>query len=141
MKKFKSLSFVVAVALLLLGAGPLRPAFADCDGSTFLTRAMVSVSTTPASPTTIFATSGPGPMSCVQIMLHWSGSGTYPNSEFLLLSESSTGFSTSGSTGTFRLPAGQRPSDFFNLGGYRGPLYGVVIGTTSPMNVSVLRKK
>lgn len=141
MKKFKSLSFVVVGSLLLLAAGPLRPAFADCDGSTFVTKAMVAVSTTPASPTTLLATSAPGPVSCVQIMLHWSGAGTYPNSEFLLLSDSSSGFSTSATTGTIRIPAGQRPSDFLDLGQWRGPLYGVVIGTTSAQNVSVLRKK
>lgn len=139
MKKFKSLSFVMAAVLLLSGAGPLPSAFAECSATALQTKVMVAVSTTPASPTQLLAATN---TSCgeVYLMLHWSGTGTYPNSEFLLLSDSSSGFSTSATTGTVRIPAGQRPSDFLSLGLYRGPLYAVVIGTTSAMNVSVIRK-
>lgn len=141
MKKFKTLSFVIGAALLFITVGPLRSAFAECHGSTILTKAMVAVSTTPSSPTTLFATSAPGAPACVQIMLHWSGSGTYPNSEYLLISDSSSGFSNSATTGTIRVAAGQRPSDFFDLGEYIGPLYAVVIGTSAAQNVSVFRKR
>lgn len=139
MKKFRKLRYVVAGALLLLAAGPLRPAFAWFDSTYLETASMVAVSTTPTLPTTILAATAGG--ANVKLMLNWSGSGTYPNSEYLLISSNSTGISTQATNGTIRIPAGQRPSDFIDLGDYKGPIYGVVLGTTSAQNVSVLRKK
>lgn len=139
-KSFKTLSFVSAAVLLLLGAGPLRPAFGACRGTSFGSKTMVSVSTTVASPTTILSVTQ-GACQEVKLMLVWSGSGTKPNGEYLLLSDSASGFSNVASTGTFRIPAGNLANEFFDLGEYAGPLYGVVIGTTSAQNVAVLRKK
>lgn len=139
MKNFKKLRNVLGVSLLFIGAGTPRLFAGWFSGTELETKSMVSVSTAPASPTTIL--SGTNGNADVLIMLHWSGSGTYPNSEFLLLSNSSTGFSNSASTGTVRIPAGQEPHHFINLGDYRGALYGVVIGTSAAQNVSVIRKK
>lgn len=144
MKKFKSLSVVFAGALLLTAAWPLRPAMAECRGTNLATKTMVAVSTTITSPTTLIAAGSLGACQEVKILLHWSGSGTKPNSEFLLLSDT-TSFSNSASTGTFRIPAGNLPDEFFNLGEYAGPLFAVVIGTTgagtSLPNVSLIKKK
>lgn len=140
MTKSSKLLIAFIGGLLLSAAGPLRPAFAECMATNLGTPTVVAVSTTMASATTILA---PTNLSCadVQIMLNWSGSGTYPNGEYLLLSDSSVGISSNTSSGTFRIPAGQRPSDFLNIGSYKGPLYGVVMGTTSAQGVFVIRKK
>lgn len=139
-KTFKTLSFVIVGALLLTAAGPLRPAFGACRGTSFGTKTLVSVSTTPASPTTILAPTQ-GACQEVKLLLLWSGSGTKPNGEYLLLSDTSSGFSTSVTTGTFRIPAGNSTNEFLDLGEYAGPLYGVIVGTTSAQAVSVVRKK
>lgn len=103
------------------------------------TAQMVSVSTTPSSPTTLLSAVNRG--GSVYVLLHWSGSGTKPNGEYLLLSSSSSGFSTSASTGTARIPAGNSIDAGLYLGTYNGPLYGVVVGTTTAQNVTVIRKK
>lgn len=103
------------------------------------TAQMVSVSTTITSPTTLLSPVNRG--GSVYIMLHWSGSGTKPNGEYLLLSSASSGFSNSASTGTARIPAGNSIDAGLYLGTYNGPLYGVVIGTTSAQSVTVIRKK
>ena len=141
MKKFKSLSFAVVAALLLLGAGPLQPAFADCRGASLATKSTVAVSTTIGSPTTLIAAGALGTCQEVWVMLNWSGTGTKPNGEYLLLSDTSTGISSSTTTGTFRIPAGNSPSEFFRLGEYAGPLFAIAQGTTSALNVSILKKK
>lgn len=136
----KSTKFLLGFVggLLLSVVVPLRAVHA-LDTTVFDQATQVNVSTIVASPTQIlpavYATSD------VMIMLNWSGSGTYPNNEFLLLSSSGTALSTSTTAGTFRIPAGNRPSDFISLNNYRGPLYGVVLGTTSAQIVSVMRKK
>lgn len=136
MKRMKTLSAVALGGLLLLVAGPRRP----CLAGTYLeTNTQVSVSTTPSSPTQIIAaTTWQGD---VGVLLIWSGSGTKPNGEYLLLSSSNSGFSTSASTGTARVPASNLESERLWLKDYTGPLYGVIVGTTSAQNVSVIRKK
>lgn len=136
MKKFKTLSFAVAVVLLLLGAGPLRSA---CAATYLETSLMVAVSTTVSSPTTIVSATNWA--ADVGILLNWSGSGTKPNGEYLLLSSSNSGFSNVASTGTARIAADNSEASRLWLNNYNGPLYGVVIGTTSAQNVSVIRKK
>ena len=134
--KSRTLRAALAAAFLLIAGGPLRPATA----ATYLeTSTMVAVSTTPSSPTQILAATNWS--ADVGILLNWSGSGTKPNNEYLLLSSSNSGFSTSASTGTARIVAGNSESERVWLTNYTGPLYGVVIGTTSAQNVSVVRKK
>ena len=136
MVKIKKLLRGFAVASLLIGAAPLHHAFA----ATYLeTSKMVSVSTTPASPTLIIAATTW--QADVGILLNWSGSGTKPNGEYLLLSSASTGFNTSASSGTARVVAGNSESERMWLTNYSGPLYGVIVGTTSAQTVSVLRRK
>lgn len=141
MKKFKTLSLVVAGVLLLTVAGLLRPAFGECRGVSLSSKVMVAISTTATLPTTILAGGALGACQEVKILLHWSGAGTKPNNEYLLLSDTASGFSTSATTGTLRIPAGNLPNEFFNLGEYAGPLYGVVTGTAAVLNVSVYKKK
>ncbi len=136
MTKSKMLRNVFAAALLLFAAGPLRPAF----GWTYLeTNTQVAVSTTITTPTTLIAASNWSAE--VGILPIWSGAGTKPNSEYLLLSSSLTGFSNVASTGTARVAAGSLESDRLWLTNYSGPLYAVAIGTTTAINVSVIRKK
>lgn len=142
MKKFKTFPFAFVVALLLLAAGPPRPAFADCRGAYMETASMVLVSTTVALPTRLLNSTDGQP--CVDILLNWSGTGTKPNNEFLLVQTSSFGFSSSASTGTVRIPAGNSMSDAYSFGEYRGQLWAVVIGTTGAgvaPTVAVIRKK
>lgn len=144
MKKFKTLSIAIATVLLLIGAGPSRFAFAECRATSLSLKSMVAVSTNIASPTTLISPTI-GACQEVKLLLHWSGSGTKPNNEYLLLSDTNSGFSSSASTGSIRIPAGNLPNEFFDLGEYAGPLYAVVIGTTgagtTAPNVSVLKRK
>lgn len=141
MKKFKSLSFVVALAGMLLASSLGSSAFAECRGTSLGTKSHVAISTTLASPTTLIAPGALGSCQEVWIMLNWSGSGTKPNGEYMLLSDSSTGISTSATNGTIHIPAGNAPNEFFRLGEYAGPLYAVVQGTTSAMTAEILKKK
>lgn len=137
MKKFKSLSIVIVAALLLNGAGPLQSAFAECRGTQLDKKVVIAVSTIVASPSTIIAPGSLGACQEVKLMLLWSGSGTKPNGEYLLLSDTNSGFV---STGTLRIPAGSAANEYFDLGEYAGPLYGVVVGTSSAF-VSLYKKK
>jgi hypothetical protein len=130
----KLLRSAFAVGALLSGA--LLPAVGY--GASINISDMVAVSTTPASPTKII--DGSIGRSTVKIMLHWSGSGTYPNGEFLLLRSDSSDFNTSATTGTARIPAGQRPSDFIEID-VNSNLYGVIVGTTGAQNVTVIRTR
>jgi hypothetical protein len=138
MNYFKKLRDVVMGCLLLIGAGAL-PASAWFTPTYFETNKVVSVATTPATPTLILADS-PGDAS-VKLMLHWGGTGTKPNGEYLLLSDSNVAISTSSTVGAARIPAGNSVNEIYDLGDYRGAVYGVVLGTTSAQLVSVIRKR
>lgn len=137
----RSIIFLLA-AFFCLGPGLIRAASPNCYDTNFTyfeTASRVSVSTTPTSATKILtAVSGP---SWVWVRLQWSGSGTLPNSEFLLLSQSSTTFSVSTTTGTARIVASNEQNNIFEIGCYSGDLYAVVTGTTAAQNVEVFRKR
>lgn len=135
MNKIKKLpTIVLAAALLLLGAGSLRPVFAAVY---FDVSSQVSISTITTSPTLLLAPTNT-PYAAVRLIC------TQLNvvGENVLLSSSATGFSTSVTTGTARLPClpyTVQQLDFF-IDDYTGPLY-AVSNSTYPMNVSVWRKK
>lgn len=136
MNKFQKLLFGFVGGVALGALLPWRTAHAIGDTTLFDTAKQISVATTTASPTLILSSIYSS--ADVALMLNWSGSGTFPNNEYLLLDSKNTNFT---STGTLKIPAGQRPSDYLYLNNYRGPLYGVVVGTTSAQTVFVLRKK
>ncbi len=135
MQKLK-LRYVFAVALLLPAAWPLRSA---CAATFIETTSMVQVSTTVSQPSLIIA--GTQWTADVGILFNWSGAGTKPNGEYLLLSSSSTGLSSATANGTARISAGNLESERVWLTNYTGPLYGVMIGTTATPTVSIIRKK
>ena len=139
----KNSLFIVGLAVFL-GFAFCRNAAADtpnCSDHRFTyfdVKNRVAVSTTPSAPTKILtAVSGPA---WVQIRLRWSGSGTLPNGENLLLSNSSTTFSVSFTTGTSGILATNEPN-MFDLGCYSGNLYGLIVGSTSAQNAEVFRKR
>lgn len=135
MKKIKTLSFAFAGALLLLVAGPPRPAFA---GTYFDVNRIVNVSTDPTKPSVLISTQGTVPYADVRILCtQFNVAG-----EYLLVDASSTSFSTSATTGTARipcLPATVQQLDFW-LNDWRSGLYGVVT-TTYTIPVNVWRKR
>lgn len=135
MKKFKQLSFIVAVALLLNGAGPLRSLFA---ATTYFDVALqVNVSSQPAAPTLLLAAIN-APYADVRIICtQYNLAG-----ENILLSSSASGFNTSVTTGTARvpcLPPTVQQLDIF-LDNYSGPLYAVA-NATYTIPVTVFRKR
>ena len=136
-KKLMSPAVMLGVSLFLT-AGPLHPAWAFMG--TYIDGSQVAVATTPATPTKLISAC-PTAAGDVGILPFWSGSGTKPNGEYLLLSSENVALSTLTNSGTLRIPAGNLESERIWLKDYVGALYGVVIGTSSSMNVSVIRKR
>lgn len=134
MKKFKTLSFIVAAASLLIGAGPLRSV---CAGTYFDVASIVMVSSTTAQPSTLLA---PGNQAEADVRILCTQLNQV--GETILIRSSSTGFSTSLTTGTARIPClpnTVQQLDFF-IDDYRGPLYAITT-STYPIPVSIWRKK
>jgi hypothetical protein len=89
----------------------------------------VTVSTIPTSATQLFTASEWGRTIGQSWILN--------DSSFNLAISPDTNITTNTVSGLFYIPA----STLFDLGEYRGALYGVIVGTTVPQSVGVLRKK
>lgn len=135
MKKLKTLSIAFVGALLLLAAGPLRPAFAGFVSLSSST--IVAVSSQTASPTTLLPAQQ-GSASHVEIWCHKFAN----DGEFITIQSVSTGFSLSASTGTARLycPAVTANRSPLILENYVGPIYSVN-GSTYTLPTNVMRVK
>ena len=137
-EKLKKLRDIVIGGLLLIGAGS-PAAFAWFSPTNFETSKMIAVSTTPASPTKLLdALSGDASV-CIQPL--WSGTGTKPNGEGIVIADTNVTIATNVATGYARIPAGNLVSEIFCIGDYKGALYGVTFGTGTPLDVMVLRKR
>lgn len=131
MKKFAILSAAVVGALLLLAAGPLRPAFAaDSYGTLDSTVVTVSTSMQTGATKILSATNNAEAF----VVLFASGTAGATSEEFVI--GSVVGLSTNPASGSFRIPVNQ----VFTLYDYKGPLWAISTGST-PLNVSVLRKR
>lgn len=120
MKKF----LFVAAVLMIAGCKKAEAASVNFEGN------RVVVSTVPTAPTLLV--SADSNLNIVRI-LNDSGYN-------LVLSTSSVSVSTSATTGGFYVPHGT----LFDVGGgqdYRGSVYGVLSGTTTPQSVGVFKTK
>lgn len=101
------------------------PSFAFGVSMTFNPSSQVSVSTSPASPTLIFASDSLANRTLI-----------VNDTDFKLhIATYSTTFSTSLTTGTFYVPARSSYSPDGNVDPYRGPIYGVISGTTTAQGI------
>lgn len=127
MKKFKSLSFAFVAALLLLAAGPLRPAFAGAVAFNDDKQVVCSTS----APTALSSQCS----TCLRTTI------INGNTDYILLGTSSAAsdYSTSASTGTARVTnASYSPDGIVNP--YTGPLYCMGSGSGG-VTVQILRMK
>jgi len=128
MDKRKKLLVGFVVGLLLLAAGPLRPAFAE--NYTVLDSTTIAVSTSMVTGATKLLSSN----SYSGFVLIWATSTDTTNDRLVLGSVS--GLSTTTAGGFFQFPM----NTVLPLNEYEGPLWAICIGSTPP-NVSVLRKR
>lgn len=89
----------------------------------------VTVSTIATSPTQLFTASEWGRTIGQSWILN--------DSSFNLAINNDASITTNTVSGLFYIPA----STLFDLGDFRGALYGVILGTSTPQSVGVLRKK
>lgn len=127
MKKFKTLSFAFGVALLLLAAGPLRPAFAGAVSFNDNKQVVCSTSAVTALSSQC--------STCLRTTI------INGNTDYILIGTSSAlvDYSTVASTGTARITnASYSPDGVVNP--YTGPLYCLGSGSGG-VTVQVLRVK
>lgn len=129
MTKSKKLRIGFVGGLLLLAAGSLRPVFAENYRVMDSTTVSVSSSMVTGATKVLSATNNPA-----FVVLYVPATAGVTGEQVAIGSDTSV--STNTTSGYFRIPV----NTLFTLHEWQGPLYAIAVGT-SPLNVSVLRKR